>query len=97
MRLIVAEGLEEKLEAMDTWWRINRPARPHLFTEELRARPRGSLGHLTPIEYERKPQAVTSQIGTVLALPVGVVGNLTEPQIAVQTMSPTRLSVVMTV
>src|SRR5690606_37676373 len=35
VRLIVAEGLEEKLEAMDTWWRINRPARPHLFTEEL--------------------------------------------------------------
>lgn len=35
MRLIIAEGLEEKIEAMDTWRRLHRPSARHLFTEEL--------------------------------------------------------------
>lgn len=35
MRLIVAEGLEEKIEAMDVWWRTHRLSAPHRFTEEL--------------------------------------------------------------
>jgi plasmid stabilization system protein ParE len=34
-RLIVSPEAEAQIEALDAWWRENRPASPDLFAEEL--------------------------------------------------------------
>jgi hypothetical protein len=35
VRVILAEGLEAEIEAMDSWWRGHRSKAPELFVEEL--------------------------------------------------------------
>jgi hypothetical protein len=35
VRVVLAEGLEPVIDAMDLWWRSHRTATPNLFAEEL--------------------------------------------------------------
>jgi hypothetical protein len=35
MRLLIGPEAEAQIEAIDTWWRANRPASPELFVSEL--------------------------------------------------------------
>jgi plasmid stabilization system protein ParE len=36
-RIVVTPEAEEQVRTIDSWWRRERPAAPHLFTEELSA------------------------------------------------------------
>ena len=37
MTVVTPDGVETQIEAVDLWWRENRPAAPGLFVEELAA------------------------------------------------------------
>jgi plasmid stabilization system protein ParE len=63
-RIVVTPEAEEHVRAIEAWWRRERPAAPHLFTEELSAAFSLLVG--APQAGRRYPHPVVTEVRRIL-------------------------------